>query len=84
MADRRFVVKDNIPVGGVWAYTRGQVITDADAIDRNGWQDYVVGDGTKEAAAIKAEITGRPVSDFDTKPATSGTRPAASTSTKEG
>ncbi|HEX2550889.1 MAG TPA: hypothetical protein VHK64_04785 [Nocardioidaceae bacterium] len=67
MADRRFVVKENIPVAGVWAYTRGQVITDADAIERNGWQDYVVGEDTKEAREIKADITGRDVSDFDTK-----------------
>ncbi len=83
MADRRFVVKENIPVGGVLAYVRGEVI-DADVVAANGWDDYVVADGSKEAREIKAEITGRPVSDFDTKPAASGTRPAASTSTKEG
>ncbi len=69
MADRRFVVKENIPVAGVWAYTRGQVITDADAIERNGWHDYVVGEDTKEAREIKADITGRPAADFETKPA---------------
>jgi hypothetical protein len=53
-----FIAKDNIPVGGVLAYTRGQVVT-ADAVKANGWQDLVVGVGTKEARAIHAEITGQ-------------------------
>jgi hypothetical protein len=61
-----FIAKDNIPVGGVLAYTRGQRVT-ADAVKANDWQDLVVGEGTKEAREIAAEITGRPVEDFDTK-----------------
>lgn len=80
MADRRFVVKDNIPVGGVWAYTRGQTI-EADAVKNNGWEDLVVGEDTKEAREIKAEITGRDPSDFESKTSTPATRAAA---TKEG
>jgi hypothetical protein len=83
VADRRFVVSENIPVGGVWAYTRGQSI-DADAVAANGWEDYVVSAGSKEAREIHAEITGRPAEDFDTKPAPSSSRTAAPTSTKEG
>lgn len=61
------IVKTDIPVGGVLAYTRGQTI-DTDAVEANGWADHVVGENTKEAAEIKAEITGRPVEDFYTKP----------------
>jgi hypothetical protein len=41
----------------------------ADAVEDNGWQDYVVGENTKEAREIKAEITGRDISDFETKTA---------------
>lgn len=54
-----FIAKDNIPIGGVLAYTRGQVVT-AEAVKANGWQDLVVGAGTKEARAIHADITGQP------------------------
>jgi hypothetical protein len=87
MTDRRFVVKENIPVGGVLAFTRGQVITDTDVVERNGWQDFVVNDGTKEAREIKAEVSGRDVSDFETSSGTTTTtsRTAAkSTTTQEG
>jgi hypothetical protein len=72
------IVKTDIPWGGVTAYTRGQSI-DTDAVEANGWQEHVVGENTKEAAEIKAEITGRPVEDFHTR---SSGRTAASTSTK--
>lgn len=63
-----FVAKDNIPFGGVLAYTRGQRVS-ADAVKANGWEDLVVGEGTKEAAAIHADITGQPAEDTKTTPA---------------
>lgn len=65
-----FVARENIPVGGVLAYTRGQRVT-AQAAKDNGWEDLVVGENTKEARQIAAEITGQPAED-DTK-----TTPAA-------
>jgi hypothetical protein len=79
-----FIAKSNIPwgEGGVLAYTRGQTV-EADAVKANGWQDYVVADGTKEAAEVKADITGRPVSDFETS-TPAARRASASTSTQEG
>jgi hypothetical protein len=61
-----FIAKQDIPWGGVNAYTRGQRV-EADAVKANGWQDLVVGENTKEAADIKAEITGRDAADFTTK-----------------
>lgn len=77
MAERRFVVVNDIPHGGVLAHTRGQIITDEEAIERNGWQDYVAPAGSKAAAEVQAAITGRPVADFQT--ATSTGRAAAKT-----
>jgi len=62
------IAKQNIAVGEVLAYTRGQRV-EADAVKANGWQDLVVGEDTKEAAAIRSEITGQP--------ATTKTTPAA-------
>jgi hypothetical protein len=79
----RYVAKEDIPVtpGGVLAYTRGQTV-EADAVEAHPeWKDFVVTQGSKEARQIQADITGRPVEDFDTK--TTGSRPAATTSTKE-
>jgi len=74
-----YIAKSDIPWGGVLAYTRGQRV-EADAVEANGWQDYVVGENTKETRQIKADITGRPVEDFQpgggTTAATSR-RPAA-------
>jgi hypothetical protein len=58
----RFVAKENIPAGGVLAYTRGQYV-EADAVKANGWEDLVVADGTKEARRIHAEILGEPFED---------------------
>lgn len=81
----RFVVKENIPVGGVWAATRGQTL-DSDHVEANGWQDYVVGENTREARDIKAEITGRDAADFDTKASgssSSSSRAAAQTSSEQ-
>lgn len=75
-----FLATQNIAVGEALAYTRGQRV-EADAVKANGWQDLVVPDDSPEAAAIKAEITGRPASDFTTK--TSAPAKAAA-STREG
>ncbi len=61
-----FVAKENIALGEALAYTRGQRV-EADAVQANGWQELVVGEGTKEARAIQADITGQPTE--DTKPA---------------
>lgn len=70
MSDDYKLVKQDIVTGsGVLAYTRGQRIA-ADAVTRNGWDDYVVGRDTTEARSILAEITGDPVD--DSKPARSG------------
>lgn len=56
----RFVARENIPAGGVLAYTRGQYV-EADAVKANGWEDLVVGENTKEARQIHADITGDPL-----------------------
>lgn len=71
-----YVAKQDIPWGGVLAYSRGQRV-EADAVKANDWQDLVVGEDSKEAAAIHAEITGRPVG--DTKPS----RAAAASGTEQ-
>jgi hypothetical protein len=60
-----FIAKSDIPWGGVNAYTRGQRVS-ADAVKANGWEDLVVGEGTKEAKQIHAEITGVPLAEDDT------------------
>lgn len=80
-----YIAKEDIPVtpGGVLAYTRGQRV-EADAVKANGWEDLVVGDGTKEAREIKAEITGRPASDFESSGGTTTSRAAASTTEQKG
>jgi hypothetical protein len=75
------IAKSDIPVGGVLAYTRGQKV-DAEAVKANGWEDYVVGENTKEARAIIAEITGQSEPEPDKTPTVS--RPAASSTTREG
>lgn len=73
----RFVAKENIPIGGVLAANRGSTV-EGDWVEANGLQEYVVGENTKEAREIKAEITGRPVEDFQTT--RSGSTTAARTS----
>ncbi len=65
MAERQFVVVQDIAHGGVLAYTRGQTITEQ-AVKDNGWDDHVAAAGTKAAAEVQAEITGRDVSEFQT------------------
>ena len=81
MAERHFVVVEDIPFGGVLAYTRGQTIT-AEAVEANGWQEYVVAAGTKSAAEVQAAITGRDPADFTT--AATARRASAPTTTQEG
>jgi hypothetical protein len=65
VAERQFLVVQDIAHGGVLAYTRGQTITEQ-AVNDNGWHDNVAAVGTKAAAEVQAEITGRPVEDFQT------------------
>lgn len=65
MAGSAYVATQNIAVGEALAYSRGQRV-EADAVKANGWEDLVVGEGTKEAAAIHADITGQPVEDTKT------------------
>jgi Tfp pilus assembly major pilin PilA len=60
-----YIARENIAVGEALAYTRGQRV-EADAVKANGWEDQVVGEGSKEALAIQADINGQPV-EADTK-----------------
>jgi hypothetical protein len=64
-----FIATSNIAVGEALAYSRGQRV-EADAVAANGWEELVVGENTKEAREIKAELTGRPAADFETKSST--------------
>jgi hypothetical protein len=78
------VAKENIPWGGVLAYTRGQFV-DADAVKANGWEDLVVAENSKEAREIKAEVSGRDVSDFEPESTTkSSSRTSATTTGQKG
>jgi hypothetical protein len=43
-----YIARENIAVGEALAYTRGQRV-EADAVKANGWEDQVVGEGSKEA-----------------------------------
>lgn len=76
MAERQFVVVQDIPHGGVLAYTRGQTIAEQ-AVEDNGWHDHVAAAGTKAAAEVQAEITGRDVSEFQTTASKGSAAPAA-------
>jgi hypothetical protein len=73
-----YIARQNIAVGEALAYTRGQRV-EADAVKDNGWEDLVAGDGTKEAREILAEVTGREITDFDSKTSQAATRAAAKT-----
>ena len=75
-----YIARENIAVGEALAYTRGQRVDDVEAIKRNGWDDLVVGENTKEARQIQADITGQPVDEPDTKTSA----PAKPAATKEG
>lgn len=72
----RSIVKQDIPWGGVKAYTRGQYIED-EAVEAHGLHDYVVGENTKEGREIKAAVSGRPVSDFETTTTRSAKSPSS-------
>ena len=75
MAERMFIAVQDIPWGGVLAYTRGQTIPES-IVNEHGWQDYVSGAGTKAAAEVQADVSGRDVSDFQTGSAKSSVAPA--------
>lgn len=77
-----YIAKSDIPWGGVLAYSRGQHV-EADVVKEHGWEDLVAGDNTKEAREIKAEVSGRPVSDFETT-TTTGRAAAKSNPSQEG
>lgn len=57
MSDERLVVTQDIPFGAVYAYRAGDTIT-RDAVEENGWQDYVAGASSKAAKTAVAEATG--------------------------
>jgi xanthine dehydrogenase iron-sulfur cluster and FAD-binding subunit A len=78
VAERTFVAHTDIPFGGVLAYSRGQTVTEQ-AVTDNDWQDYVHATGTKAAAEVQAEITGRDVSEFQT----TSTRSAAKSTSSD-
>jgi hypothetical protein len=81
VAARQFLVVEDIAVGGVLAYTRGQTIKEH-AVNENGWQDSVAAVGTKAAAEVQAEITGRDVAEFLTSSSSRSASSATSTSEK--
>lgn len=76
-----YIARQNIAVGEALAYTRGQRV-EADAVEANGWKDLVVGENSKEARDIQAEITGRDPADFDTKTSAPATRAATAPKTE--
>jgi hypothetical protein len=76
-----YIAKENIPLGEALAYTRGQRV-EADAVKDNGWEDLVVGENTKEARQIAADITGQPAE--DTKPSAPAKTTAASSTEQKG
>ena len=80
MAERRLIAKEDIPLGGVLAVARGQAVPEQVVTD-NGWQASFVGEGTKEAQEIWADITGRPADSFSSSTATTSRK---STSSQEG
>jgi hypothetical protein len=48
------IVISDIPFGSAYAYRRGDVIT-KEAVEANGWQDYVTGRSTKAAREALGE-----------------------------
>lgn len=58
---KQFVVTEDIPFGdpgrGVYAYRVGDKVS-AEAVEANGWQDYVSGESSKSAQQAVAEVTG--------------------------
>ncbi len=83
MAERHFIAVEDIPLGGVLAYTRGQTVT-AEAVEANGWHDSVAAVGTKAAAEVQAAITGRDPAEFTTTTsAKSSSRSDSATTTEQ-
>lgn len=73
-----FIAKEDIAVGEALAYARGQRV-EADAVKANGWEALVVGEGTREAAAVMAELGHQPA-ESETK--TSGPAKSATAKTE--
>ena len=59
MSDEYLTVIADIPFGAVYAYRAGDRIT-KDAVEENGWHDYVAGSSTKAAKTAVAEATATP------------------------
>lgn len=78
------IAKSNIALGEALAYSRGQRVEDAWLEQHPEHRDSVVGENTKEAREIKAELTGRPVGDFETSSGTTTAGRSAKTSSQEG
>lgn len=57
MSDEFLTVIEDIPFGAVHAYRKGDRIT-KEAVEQNGWQDFVSGPSTKAAKTAVAEATG--------------------------
>jgi hypothetical protein len=81
VADRRFIAHTDIFMGAARAYSRGQTV-EADAVEANDWQDYVVPENSSQAREIKAAITGRDPADFDTTKASAKSADSAKTEQK--
>lgn len=59
MSEEYLTVVEDIPFGAVYAYRKGDRVT-KDAVEQNGWQDYVAGPSSKTAKAAVAEASGTP------------------------
>lgn len=57
MSDEMLIVTTDIPFGSVFAYRAGDKIT-RDAVEQNGWQDYVATPSSKTAKTAVAEAAG--------------------------
>lgn len=57
MSDEYLQVTEDIPFGAVFAYRKGDRIT-KEAVEENGWQDYVAAPSSKAAKTAVAEATG--------------------------
>lgn len=54
MSEEYMTVVEDIPFGSVFAYRKGDRVT-KDAVEANGWQDYVSTPASKTAKAAVAE-----------------------------
>jgi hypothetical protein len=52
MAEKTYIATEPLYVGTARAHNPGDVVP-ADNVERNGWQDGVVGEGTKAAKAAQ-------------------------------